>query len=113
MKTICLYSLLSLLPLAPAAAQGVQRLQSGATVSDVTISKQRDSVVIHMNIGLSDAEIARNRSVMITPLLYSDKERAWLPVVQVMEKSSPFHPKPNVRPPWNLGYAEPATYPRS
>ena len=84
MKTICLYSLLSLLPLAPAAAQGVQRLQSGATVSDVTISKQRDSVVIHMNIGLSDAEIARNRSVMITPLLYSDKERAWLPVVQVM-----------------------------
>lgn len=66
MKTICLYSLLSLLPLAPAAAQGVQRLQSGATVSDVTISKQRDSVVIHMNIGLSDAEIARNRSVMIT-----------------------------------------------
>ena len=84
MKTICLYSLLSLLPLAPAAAQGVQRLQSGATVSDVTISKQRDSVVIHMNIGLSDAEIARNRSVMITPLLYSDKERAWLPAIQVM-----------------------------
>lgn len=84
MKTICLYSLLSLLPLAPAAAQGVQRLPSGATVSDVTISKQRDSVIIRMNVGLSDVEVPRNRSVLITPLLYAGNEREWLPVIQVM-----------------------------
>lgn len=84
MKTICLYSLLSLLPLAPAAAQGVQRLPSGATVNDVTISKQRDSVVIRMNVGLSNVEVARNRSILITPLLYAGHEREWLPVIQVM-----------------------------
>lgn len=48
MKTICLYSLLALLPLVPVAADEVKRLPGGAEVSGVDIRKQRDSVVIRM-----------------------------------------------------------------
>ena len=84
MKTICLYSLLSLLPLMPAAAQGVQRLSSGAKVSGVEISKQRDSVVIQMNIDLSEMKVGRNSSVVLAPLFAQDGDWQWLPAIEVM-----------------------------
>ena len=84
MKTICLYSLLSLLPLMPAAAQGVQRLSSGAKVSGVEINKQRDSVVIQMNIDLSEMEVGRNRSVVLAPLFAQGEDWQWLPAIEVM-----------------------------
>ena len=84
MKAICLYGLLSLLTLAPAAAQDTLRLTSGATVSDVEISKQRDSVVIRMNVGLAGMQVGRNRSVVLAPLFVRGEERQWLPAVEVM-----------------------------
>lgn len=84
MKAICLYSLLSLLPLMPAAAQGVQRLTSGAQVSGVEISRQRDSVVIRMNVDLSDMEVGRNRSVVLAPLFAQGEDWQWLPAIEVM-----------------------------
>ena len=66
---ICLYSVMSLLAVSSAFADaGVQRLASGATVRDVEISKERDSVVITMGIDLSDMEVGRNRSVVVAPL---------------------------------------------
>ena len=45
MKTICLYSLLALLPLVPVAAGEVKRLPGDAEVSGVDIRKQRESVL--------------------------------------------------------------------
>ena len=85
MKTICLYSVMSLLAASSAFADaGVQRLASGATVRDVEISKERDSVVIAMDIDLSGMEVGRNRSVVVAPLFYAGEEWKWLPAVEVM-----------------------------
>ena len=87
MKTICLYSLLALLPFAPVAADEVRRLPGGAEVSEVEIRKQRDSVVIRMNLDLSGMEVGRNQSIVVTPLFYADKESQWLPAVEVMGRT--------------------------
>lgn len=84
MKTICLYSLLALLPLVPVAADEVKRLPGGAEVSGVDIRKQRDSVVIRMNLNLSGMEVGRNRSIVVTPLFYAEGEEEWLPAIEVM-----------------------------
>lgn len=87
MKTICLYSLLALLPLAPVAADEVKRLPGGAEVSGVDIRKQRDSVVIRMNLNLSGMEVGRNRSMVVTPLFYAEGEEEWLPAIEVMGRT--------------------------
>ena len=87
MKTICLYSLLALLPFASVAADEVRRLPGGAEVSEVEIRKQRDSVVIRMNLDLSGMEVGRNQSIVVTPLFYADKESQWLPAVEVMGRT--------------------------
>ena len=88
MKTICLYSVMSLLAASSAFADaGVQRLASGAAVRDVEISKERDSVVITMGINLSDMEVGRNRSVVVAPLFYAGEEWKWLPAVEVMGRT--------------------------
>lgn len=88
MKTICLYSVMSLLAASSAFADaGVQRLASGAAVRDVEISKERDSVVITMGIDLSDMEVGRNRSVVVAPLFYAGEEWKWLPAVEVMGRT--------------------------
>lgn len=87
MKTICLYSLLALLPLAPVAADEVKRLPGGAEVSGVDIRKQRDSVVIRMNLNLSGMEVGRNRSIVVTPLFYAEGEEEWLPAIEVMGRT--------------------------
>lgn len=87
MKTICLYSLLALLPLVPVAADEVKRLPGGAEVSGVDIRKQRDSVVIRMNLNLSGMEVGRNRSIVVTPLFYAEGEEEWLPAIEVMGRT--------------------------
>lgn len=87
MKTICLYSLLALLPLVPVAADEVKRLPGGAEVSGVDIRKQRDSVVIRMNLDLSGMEVGRNRSMVVTPLFYAEGEEEWLPAIEVMGRT--------------------------
>ena len=88
MKTICLYSVMSLLAASSAFADaGVQRLASGATVRDVEISKERDSVVIAMDIDLSGMEVGRNRSVVVAPLFYAGEEWKWLPAIEVMGRT--------------------------
>ena len=87
MKTICLYSLLALLPLVPVAADEVKRLPGGAEVSSVDIRKQRDSVVIRMNLNLSGMEVGRNRSIVVTPLFYAEGEEEWLPAIEVMGRT--------------------------
>ena len=87
MKTICLYSLLALLPFAPVAADEVRRLPGGAEVSEVEIRKQRDSVVIRMNLNLSGMEVGRNRSIVVTPLFYAEGEEEWLPAIEVMGRT--------------------------
>lgn len=87
MKTICLYSLLALLPLVPVAADEVKRLPGGAEVSGVDIRKQRDSVVIRMNLNLSGMEVGRNRSFVVTPLFYAEGEEEWLPAIEVMGRT--------------------------
>lgn len=87
MKTICLYSLLALLPLVPVAADEVKRLPGGAEVSGVDIRKQRDSVVIRMNLNLSGMEVGRNRSMVVTPLFYAEGEEEWLPAIEVMGRT--------------------------
>lgn len=88
MKTICLYSVMSLLAASSAFADaGVQRLASGAAVRDAEISKERDSVVIAMDIDLSDMKVGRNRSVVVAPLLYAGEEWKWLPAVEVMGRT--------------------------
>lgn len=87
MKTICLYSLLALLPLVPVAADEVKRLPGGAEVSGVDIRKQRDSVVIRMNFNLSGMEVGRNRSIVVTPLFYAEGEEEWLPAIEVMGRT--------------------------
>lgn len=87
MKTICLYSLLALLPLVPVAADEVKRLPGGAEVSGVDIRKQRDSVVIRMNLNLSGMEVGRNRSIVVTPLFFAEGEEEWLPAIEVMGRT--------------------------
>ena len=87
MKTICLYSLLALLPLVPVAADEVKRLPGGAEVSGVDIRKQRDSVVIRMNLNLSGMKVGRNRSIVVTPLFYAEGEEEWLPAIEVMGRT--------------------------
>ena len=87
MKTICLYSLFALLPLVPVAADEVKRLPGGAEVSGVDIRKQRDSVVIRMNLNLSGMEVGRNRSMVVTPLFYAEGEEEWLPAIEVMGRT--------------------------
>lgn len=87
MKTICLYSLLALLPLVPVAADEVKRLPGGAEVSGVDIRKQRDSVVIRMNLNLNGMEVGRNRSIVVTPLFYAEGEEEWLPAIEVMGRT--------------------------
>ena len=87
MKAICLYSVLALLPFLPLAADEAKRLPGGATVSDVEIEKQRDSVMIRMNIDLNGMEVARNRSVVVTPLFYAGQEAQWLPAIEVMGRT--------------------------
>lgn len=87
MKTICLYSLLALLPLVPVAADEVKRLPGGAEVSGVDIRKQRDSVVIRMNLNLSGMEVGRNRSIVVAPLFYAEGEEEWLPAIEVMGRT--------------------------
>lgn len=87
MKTICLYSLLALLPLVPVAADEVKRLPGGAEVSGVDIRKQRDSVVIRMNLNLSGMEVGRNRSIVVTLLFYAEGEEEWLPAIEVMGRT--------------------------
>ena len=87
MKAICLYSVLALLPFLPLAADEAKRLPGGATVSDVEIKKQRDSVMIRMNIDLNGMEVSRNRSVVVTPLFYAGEEAQWLPAIEVMGRT--------------------------
>lgn len=87
MKTICLYSLLALLPLAPVAADEVKRLPGGAAVDGVEIKKQRDSVVIRMNLDLTGMEVGRNRSIVLAPVFRTEDEKQWLPAIEVMGRT--------------------------
>lgn len=85
MKRIILtYSLLigSLFAALPLEAQ--QTLQSGAAVRSSDVYRQRDSVIVRMQIGLSDMEVGSNRSVVLIPLLEADGKRLELPAVEVM-----------------------------
>ena len=85
MKRIILtYSLLigSLFAALPLEAQ--QALQSGAAVRSSDVYRQRDSVIVRMQIGLSDMEVGSNRSVVLIPLLEADGKRLELPAVEVM-----------------------------
>ena len=87
MKTICLYSLLALLPFVSVAADEAKRLPGGAEVSGVEIRKQRDSVLIRMSLDLNGMEVGRNRSIVIAPLFYTEGEETWLPAVEVMGRT--------------------------
>lgn len=87
MKTICLYSLLALLPFVSVAADEAKRLPGGAEVGGVEIRKQRDSVLIRMSLDLNGMEVGRNRSIVIAPLFYAEGEEAWLPAVEVMGRT--------------------------
>ena len=87
MKTICLYSLLALLPFVSVAADEAKRLPGGAEVNDVEIRKQRDSVLIRMSLDLNGMEVGRNRSIVIAPLFYAEGEETWLPAVEVMGRT--------------------------
>ena len=51
------------------------------------IRKQRDSVVIRMNLNLSGMEVGRNRSMVVTPLFYAEGEEEWLPAIEVMGRT--------------------------
>ena len=86
MKRIFLiYSLLSLsclFAVGPLRAQHV--LQSGAIVKSMDIHRLRDSVVVCMQLDLSEMEVKSNRSVVLIPSLEADGRQAELPPVEVM-----------------------------
>ena len=86
MKRIFLiYSLLSLsclFAVGPLRAQHM--LQSGAIVKSMDIHRLRDSVVVCMQLDLSEMEVKSNRSVVLIPSLEADGRQAELPPVEVM-----------------------------
>ena len=86
MKRIFLiYSLLSLsclFAVGPLRAQHV--LQSGAVVKSMDIHRLRDSVVVCMQLDLSEMEVKSNRSVVLIPSLEADGGQVELPAVEVM-----------------------------
>lgn len=72
----------SLFAALPLGAQ--QTLQSGAAVRSADVSRQRDSVIVRMQLDLTDMEVASNRSVVLIPQLESGDRRLELPAVEVM-----------------------------
>lgn len=71
----------------PAAAQQVRpadKLESGARVCDVAITRRCDSVDISLNLVLDSMQVGSNRSVVLQPLLSAPGRHAWLPAVEVM-----------------------------
>jgi len=77
--SFCMGSLFAALPL---GAQ--QTLQSGAAVRSADVNRQRDSVIVRMQLDLTDMEVASNRSVVLIPQLESGDRRLELPAVEVM-----------------------------
>ena len=88
MNITLLYSLLLSLGCLSAptavAEQGEKQLPSGAVVEHIDLQRRRDSVVVTMNIDLTAMQVGRNRSVVVSPLLYTKGESRWLPAVEVM-----------------------------
>lgn len=72
----------SLFAALPLGAQ--QTLQSGAAVRSADVNRQRDSVIVRMQLDLTDMEVASNRSVVLIPQLESGDRRLELPAVEVM-----------------------------
>lgn len=59
-------------------------LQSGANVKDAQIFRLRDSVIVEMQIDLSDMEVESNRSIVLIPSLTAQEKTFTLPAVEVM-----------------------------
>lgn len=96
------YWMLCLLLLALPQAGRAQRVSSGALVEDVSITRERDSVVIAFRFNLDKMHVESNRSVVLQPLLEGEKESQWLPAVEVMGRKRYIYYERNNR----LTYAE-------
>lgn len=83
-RTIRTYGCLlgALLISSPLAAQYV--LRSGTAIEDSRVFRQRDSVVVEMQIDLSGMEVQSNRSVVLVPSLCDSGRTIALPAVEVM-----------------------------
>lgn len=85
MKRIILtYSLLlgGLFVSSPLMAQ--HSLESGATVKGTHVFRLRDSVIVEMQIDLTDMQVKSNRSVVLIPTLSRGNQSLTLPSVEVM-----------------------------
>ena len=96
------YWILCLLLLALPQAGRAQRVSSGALAEDVSITRERDSVVIAFCFNLDKMHVESNRSVVLQPLLEGEKESQWLPAVEVMGRKRYIYYERNNR----LTYAE-------